>query len=240
MPETIRTLEDVLLDAQRLGWIGSAPLATAMAHARGFGAAPVDLPTVFADIGCGGGLPGLVLAFEWPDAEVVLIEGSAKRADFLQRAAIDLGIGDRCSVLGERAEAAGRRSGLRHRCDVVVARGFGAPPVTAECASPLLRSGGHLLVSEPPRSGASSTSRSASPLPPSAPPLSAAAPGSPGGGPDSDRSATRWPQEGLAVLGMGVGESWETDFHYQSLVQETLCPERFPRRVGIPGKRPIF
>lgn len=219
MPEATRTLEDILLDAQRLRWIGSAPLVTAMAHARGFAAAPVDAPTVFADIGSGGGLPGLVLAFEWPDAEVVLIEGSAKRADFLQQAALDLGIGERCTVLGERAEAAGRRSEIRHRCDVVVARGFGAPPVTAECASPLLRPGGHLLVSEPPRSGAAPA---------------------PGAGADSDRPGPRWPQEGLAVLGMGVGESWETDFHYQALVQETPCPEQFPRRVGIPGKRPIF
>jgi 16S rRNA (guanine527-N7)-methyltransferase len=31
----------------------------------------------------------------------------------------------------------------------VTARGFGPPPVTAECAAPFLRLGGHLVVSEP-------------------------------------------------------------------------------------------
>ena len=34
--------------------------------------------------------------------------------------------------------------------DMVVARSFGPPPVLAECAAPLLKVGGWLLVSEPP------------------------------------------------------------------------------------------
>ena len=242
--EATRSLENVLLEAQDLGWIGRAPMAKAMAHARGFAAAPVDPPAVFADIGSGGGLPGLVLAFEWPEAEVVLIEGSAKRADFLQQAVTDLGIADRCTVLGERAEESGHRSELRYRCDIVVARGFGAPPVTAECGSPLLRPGGHLLVSEPPKPPSPAASASTSPTGQRIDGEPASSIGSDVAGErtpaDREALAVRWPQEGLALLGMAVGEAWVTDFHYQSLVQETPCPERYPRRIGTPGKRPLF
>ena len=203
MPETT-TLETVLLDAQRRGWIGAGPLPRAIAHASGFAEGPVPAPSSFADLGSGGGLPGLVLAVAWPEARAVLIEGSATRAGFLVDAVESLGLIDRCTVIAVRAEEAGRRPELRSSFDVVVARGFGAPAVTAECAAPLLRVGGHVLVSEPP-----------------------------------DDTA-RWPEDGLAPLGLSPTERWSTDFHYQSLLQVSLCPARYPRRVGIPTKRPLF
>ena len=48
----------------------------------------------------------------------------------------------RVRVVRARAEVAGRDAALRGRFDVVVARGFGPPAVTAECAAPLLSLGG--------------------------------------------------------------------------------------------------
>jgi 16S rRNA (guanine527-N7)-methyltransferase len=57
----------------------------------------------------------------------------------------------------------------------------------------------------------------------------------PGGRPD------RWPAEGLAVLGLAPGESYEADgASYQVVRQASPCPDRYPRRVGIPAKRPLF
>ena len=43
---------------------------------------------------------------------------------------------------------------LETQYDAVVARSFASPAVTAECAAPLLRLGGRLIVSEPPERGA--------------------------------------------------------------------------------------
>jgi len=54
-------------------------------------------------------------------------------------------------VVRARAEDAGRIPHLRGSFDAVVARSFGSPPVTAECAAPFLHPGGLLVVSEPPR-----------------------------------------------------------------------------------------
>ncbi|HUR23892.1 MAG TPA: RsmG family class I SAM-dependent methyltransferase [Acidimicrobiales bacterium] len=57
----------------------------------------------------------------------------------------------------------------------------------------------------------------------------------PGGKPE------RWSAPGLAELGMAAGTSVHAaGAAYQVLVQVTPCPPRFPRRVGIPAKRPLF
>jgi 16S rRNA (guanine527-N7)-methyltransferase len=53
-----------------------------------------------------------------------------------------------------RAEDAARDARFRHRFDLVAARSFGPPAVTAECGAPLLHIGGVLLVAEPPASPA--------------------------------------------------------------------------------------
>ena len=57
----------------------------------------------------------------------------------------------------------------------------------------------------------------------------------PGGNPN------RWPAEGLARVGMVpdaaiVAQGWA----YQLLRQAELCSERYPRRTGVPTKRPLF
>ena len=57
----------------------------------------------------------------------------------------------------------------------------------------------------------------------------------PGGDP------ARWPADGLALLGMVPGTAAQVGgTAYQVLRQERLCPERWPRRVGVPAKRPLF
>ena len=47
---------------------------------------------------------------------------------------------------------------------------------------------------------------------------------------------SRWPDE-VAQVGLAVGERIGG---IQVLVQVAPCPERFPRRTGVPTKRPLF
>jgi len=56
----------------------------------------------------------------------------------------------RAEVWVGRAESFGRAVAARGTFDLVVARGFGPPAVTAECAAPFLQVGGRLAVSDPP------------------------------------------------------------------------------------------
>ena len=50
----------------------------------------------------------------------------------------------------------------------------------------------------------------------------------------------RWDPSALAELGLRLEGASTGPTSYQSLVQVALCPQRYPRRVGIPAKRPLF
>ncbi len=52
-------------------------------------------------------------------------------------------------------------------------------------------------------------------------------------------ASPRWPEEGLAMLGLQLRE--RTAGPAFVVIEATRrCPERFPRRVGVPEKRPLF
>jgi 16S rRNA (guanine527-N7)-methyltransferase len=148
--ETDDRLSSVLADAQRLGFIGRGPIPAAVEHAGRFAAATPRDAERAVDLGSGGGLPGLVVAVERPHLHVVLLDASERRTTWLQRAVHRLDLGERIEVVAARAEEFGRDPAWRGHFDVVYSRGFGPAAVTAECAAPLLRVGGTLIVSEPP------------------------------------------------------------------------------------------
>ena len=212
--KTPPVLEEVLLEARAAGFLGPGPLEPQVRHAEGFAVAGRELEGTprtarvrVADLGSGGGLPGLVVAVSWPTAEMVLIEANGRRAAFLRRAVGRLGLDDRVSVVGRRAEACGRDPAMRCGFDGVVARSFGRPAVVAECAAPLLKVGGWLVVSEPPGER---------------------------GGPE------RWPEDALAELGLEPAGVFVAGYGYQMLRQRQACPDRYPRRDGVPAKQPLF
>jgi 16S rRNA (guanine527-N7)-methyltransferase len=211
-------LTAVLEEAQRLGFLGPGPVVSHLEHALGFatlapppaagtppaGAAAWDGRIL--DLGSGGGLPGLVVARALPHARLVLLDAGERRTDFLLSSAAGLEVTDRVVVVRARAEEAGRRVELRGSFDCVLARSFGPPAVTAECAAPFLRPGGHLVVSEPP----------------------------------TDEGVRRWPMAGLAMLGMAPADPISVGTSFVRIVQRLRCPDLYPRRVGVPAKRPLF
>jgi len=146
-------LLDALSRARDRGFLGPGEVGPHLEHSLGFvevarsvlGAPPVRL----ADLGSGGGVPGLVLAAAWPEIEVVLVESSVRRAEGLRSEVGALGL-DRARVLEGRAEEAAHRSDCRERFELVTARSFAAPSVTAEIGAGFVAVGGVLLVSEPP------------------------------------------------------------------------------------------
>src|SRR5687767_14267494 len=97
-----------------------------------------------ADVGSGGGVPGVPLAIVRPDAEVFLVESTRKKAEFLREAAAKLGLTN-VNVAPQRAEAAGRGA-LRDSCDVAVARAVGELAFLVEWCLPLVKKGGKMLA----------------------------------------------------------------------------------------------
>lgn len=147
----MRSAEEVLLEGIRAGQFGgeSKPHGD---HAMGFVTFSDDPHRDFVghvvDIGSGAGLPALILADAFPNTTWTLIERRGGRTELLSRAVYRLNLVDRVDVItGDVAVSA--RTSLRGSADWVTARSFGPPGDTAECAAPLLRAGGSLLVSEP-------------------------------------------------------------------------------------------
>jgi 16S rRNA (guanine527-N7)-methyltransferase len=95
-----------------------------------------------ADLGSGGGFPGLVLAAVLPHARVTLVESVGKKCKFLERAADTLGLRN-VDVVNARAEA--WRDGLTSQ-DVVTARALAPLNVIVEYAAPLLVDGGAFVA----------------------------------------------------------------------------------------------
>jgi 16S rRNA (guanine527-N7)-methyltransferase len=198
-------LEAVLTQSRRRGFLGPGALDVHVEHTHAFAAAVGREPNAYLDLGSGGGIPGLALALDWPRSHGVLLDGSSRRCEFLKDAVTELGLAARVEVVCERAEEAARRVALRGRFPVVVARSFGAPAVTAECATGFLSDGGRLVVSEPPSAA-----------------------------PD------RWPSAQLATLGLAPPETRRDDYGFAILRRTGPLSDRWPRRVGIPAKRPLW
>jgi 16S rRNA (guanine527-N7)-methyltransferase len=211
-PAQLDQVRAVLRRSGALGFLGGMAIDDQVIHALGFQAAIQDVlgrpPISVLDLGTGGGIPGLVLAAVWPTTRVVLLDASERRTDFLHQEVVQWGRADQVSVTRGRAEESGRSPELAAAIEVVTARSFGTPAVTAECAAPLLKVGGLLAVSEPP---------------------------------DVD-GPERWPQGGLAILGLERLPPYRylDRFGYQLLKKVGPTPDRYPRRVGIPTKRPLF
>lgn len=149
-----------------------------------------------------------------------LLDANERRSQALAQAVEEAGWLDRVGVVHQRAEGAGRSEDLRGAYDVVVSRSFGPPAVTAECAAPFLAVGGSLVVSEPPL-GIQDGVESPGPVTPTGHP-------------------ERWPDTALAAVGMVPVHFHLGTSGFQVLRQFSLCPTRYPRREGVPAKRPLY
>jgi 16S rRNA (guanine527-N7)-methyltransferase len=59
--------------------------------------------------------------------------------------------------------------------------------------------------------------------------------------PVDDDTSSRWDGDGLAELGLSdEGRRVRRGFGFRILRQVAPCPERYPRRSGVPSKRPLF
>lgn len=76
-------------------------------------------PLTLADVGSGGGLPGIPLAIARPEIEVTLIETSSKKSAFQQQVKIELGLSN-VSIYSGRVEAYEPKNSF----DLVISRAF--------------------------------------------------------------------------------------------------------------------
>ena len=97
------------------------------------------------DVGSGAGFPGLPLKIACPGVCLTLLEATGKKAEFLTEVVSRLGLTD-VTVLNARAEQAGHDPAHREAYDLAVARALAALPVLAELTLPFVRPGGLVIA----------------------------------------------------------------------------------------------
>jgi 16S rRNA (guanine527-N7)-methyltransferase len=89
-----------------------------------------------ADVGSGGGVPGIPLAVSLPERDVALIEANGRKCDFLRKWAPSNARVVQGRVEDQQTDAFG----------VAVAKALAPPPVAAEWCLPLVRPGGAAIL----------------------------------------------------------------------------------------------
>ncbi|MCI0844821.1 MAG: 16S rRNA (guanine(527)-N(7))-methyltransferase RsmG [Chloroflexi bacterium] len=168
-------------------------------------------PVRVMDVGAGAGLPGLALKLAFPDLKIALVESAKKKAAFLHHIVETLGLED-VSVYTGRAEDLAREKDLRDAFDLVAVRALAKLPLLLELSLPFCKTGGRLVALKH------------------------------GGDWSEQESAAN----ALAELGGHIErvstvllEGLTDDRIVISVEKTGPTPSRYPRAVGIPGKRPL-
>lgn len=163
------------------------------------------------DVGAGAGFPGLPLKIVLPHARLSLVESVAKKTAFLRHVVQVLELG-RVEVVTARAEAVGRDPLHREAYDLAVSRAVADLSTLAEYCLPLVRVGGLWVASK-------------------------------GQDVEGEVAAARGALETLGGRLHQVRRvqlpGLEGPRHLVVVEKTAATPERYPRRPGIPAKRPL-
>ena len=163
------------------------------------------------DVGSGAGLPGLPLKIAYPQLDVTLLEATAKKTAFLEHVVMKLGLPG-VRVHRGRAEELAHDPAHRQAYDLVASRAVAKLSVLAELCLPFCLLGGLVVAQKGPVvENEIADARSAV------------------------QSMGGRLKEVIEVPGHSSGK------HGNLVVLEKVSPtpDRFPRRPGVPAKRPL-
>ena len=163
------------------------------------------------DVGAGAGFPSIPLKIAFPNIKVTIVDSLNKRINFLELLFKELGLeGVRC--YHDRAETFGQNPDHRAAYDIVTARAVARMSVLSELCVPLVKKGGYFVAMK----AASSQEEL-----------------------DDAKAA-------IATLGGKVEEDCafelpkeEGERHIILIKKTKETPKKYPRKPGIPNKKPL-
>ena len=163
------------------------------------------------DIGSGAGFPGMPIKILWPDIRVTLVESVNKKASFLNHMKDILGL-DGIEILIGRAESLAHEPNVRESFDIVVSRAVAELNTLAELTLPFCKIGGKVILHKG-RSVVDEITRAS---------------------------------ESLKLLGGTIDEVVERQIdelkgkrYLVVLTKQESTPTIYPRKPGLPSKRPL-
>jgi len=164
------------------------------------------------DVGSGAGLPGIPLKILFSDIRLVMLEATAKKAAFLRYVAEKLAL-DNVEIVVGRAEETAHEARYREKFDVVLSRAVASLPSLVELVLPFCAIGGSFVAQ---KKGAASSE------------ISRAA-----------RAINLLGGNLREVKKVGLEEF--TDERQLVIIDKvSSTPELYPRRAGVPAKRPLL
>ncbi|PKM79408.1 MAG: 16S rRNA (guanine(527)-N(7))-methyltransferase RsmG [Firmicutes bacterium HGW-Firmicutes-13] len=168
--------------------------------------------THFCDIGTGAGFPGVPLKILYPDSKLTLIDSHKKKIHFLKRLVKRLDLRE-VSIYHGRAEELGKDKMHREKYGTVLSRAVAALPVLLEYALPFVSLGGNFMACKGPKV----------------------------------LQEIEEAQKALEVLGGRLRSinslklPFTQDERFIIVIEkEKITPLQYPRRAGIPLKRPLI
>lgn len=163
------------------------------------------------DIGTGAGFPGIPIRIACPQMNLVLVESVGKKTQFCQHVVDNLELAN-VEVINSRAEQVGRLPEYRESFDWALARAVAKLPTLLEYLLPLVKVGGGAIAQKGDTAPAEAQSAAAA----------------------------------LEVLGGELEEIIPVELpsvtetrHLVVVRKSAATPDQYPRRVGVPGKRPL-
>lgn len=163
------------------------------------------------DIGTGAGFPGLPLKILLAEPRLVLVDSTAKKVAFLRCVTRELGL-DNVEIVCGRAEEIAHLPLYRQRFDLALSRAVASLPVLAELALPFCRIGGKFVAQKK----------------------------------GEVEQEMKKADKAIETLGGKLGQVKRieleglSDKRYLVIIDKIYpTPEKYPRRPGVPGRRPI-
>ena len=171
----------------------------------------IDAEFYLIDVGTGAGIPGIPLKILMPNIKLVLLEATAKKADFLHHIKNELKL-DNVEIVVGRAEEVAHLSQYREKFNIVLSRAVAPLPILVELTLPFCAIGGVFIAQ---KKGAIDL--------------------------EINRST-----KAINILGGNLREVKRvdleefTDERWLVIIDKVSpAPAQYPRRPGIPAKRPI-
>jgi 16S rRNA (guanine527-N7)-methyltransferase len=163
------------------------------------------------DVGAGAGIPGIPLKIAFPSIKLVLLEATAKKVSFLHHIREKLGLNDVEIIVG-RAEEVAHVPGYREQFELVLSRAVAPLPTLVELTLPFCVVGGSFIA---PKKGSVDEEIA-----------------------QADKAISTLGGKLREVKRIELEEF--ADERYLVVIDKVApTPEKYPRRPGIPGKRPL-